>query len=122
MLTRTDKSGTINYSYYDNNQLQQTTYPNGDTVVYEYNDNGEKVAEIVNGERTEYELDPNGRPTSYTDSKGYKYEYEYDADGYVTAVKYPNGTVTSVDYKPGHLIDTQKTTRADEALHASAYN
>ncbi|TFE24557.1 DUF6531 domain-containing protein, partial [Cohnella luojiensis] len=122
MLTRTDKNGTINYSYYDNNQLQQTTYPNGDTVVYEYNDNGEKTAEIVNGERTEYELDANGRPTSYTDSKGYKYEYEYDADGYVTAVKYPNGTVTSVDYKPGHLIDTQKTTRADEALHASAYN
>ncbi|TFE19413.1 RHS repeat-associated core domain-containing protein [Cohnella luojiensis] len=122
MLTRTDKNGTINYGYYDNNQLQQTTYPNGDTVVYEYNDNGEKIAEIVNGERTEYELDLNGRPTSYTDSKGYKYEYEYDADGYVTAVKYPNGTVTSVDYKPGHLIDTQKTTRADEALHASAYN
>ena len=32
MLTRTNKNGTIHYSYYDNNQLQQTTYPNGDTV------------------------------------------------------------------------------------------
>ncbi|WP_052475851.1 RHS repeat-associated core domain-containing protein [Cohnella kolymensis] len=122
MLTRTDKNGTIEYDYYDNNQLKQTTYPNGDTVVVEYNENGEKVAETINGERTEFELDASGRPKSYTDSKGYKYEYQYDADGYVKSIQYPNGTVTSVDYKPGHLIGTQKTTKVDVPLHSSVYD
>lgn len=121
MLTRTDANGTIYYSYYDNNQLMQTVYPNGDTVVNEYNANGEKAAEIVNGVSIEYDYDATGRPTSYTDSKGFEYEYEYDADGYVVATKYPNGTVTSIDYKPGHLIETQMTTLAGESLHISDY-
>ncbi|MUT64646.1 RHS repeat domain-containing protein [Paenibacillus sp. NEAU-GSW1] len=37
------------------------------------------------------------------------------------SVKYPNGTVTTTDYKPGHLIEERKTTSASESLHASEY-
>ena len=111
VLTRTGPDGTISYTYYDNNQLKEAVYPNGDKVSYEYNENGEKSAEIVNGKRTELMNDAAGRPTSYTDANGYDYTYEYDADGYVTAVHYPNGTVTSIGYKPGHLVGTQQTAK-----------
>jgi len=33
VLTRSSQEGTISYAYYDNNQLKQATYPNGDTIA-----------------------------------------------------------------------------------------
>ncbi|MEX2460407.1 MAG: hypothetical protein WD469_03775 [Paenibacillaceae bacterium] len=121
VLTRSDATGTILYTYYDNNQLKQATYPNGDTMGYEYNLNGEKSAEIINGKRSDVIHDTLGRPKTYTDTNRNEYTYEYDADGFVTDIIYPNGTITKVSYKPGHLIDTQHTEKAGTTLHASSY-
>ncbi|WP_312752927.1 RHS repeat-associated core domain-containing protein [Rummeliibacillus suwonensis] len=124
ILTRTSAEGTITYEYNGDNQLTEAKYPNGDVIAYEYNDNGELAVEIVNGVRQEINRDAAGRPDGFTDTNGYKYKYVFDADGYITAVKYPNGIVTNIGYHPGHLLESSNSTLNDQKLYTSnnAYN
>ena len=76
LVSQTNDEGTFLYGYNSENQLISVTEPNGTLTSYEYDPFGNRVASVVDGDRTEYLVDP----FSFGDVVG-----EYDADGNLTA-------------------------------------
>lgn len=60
MLTRTDASGTTSYSYDSTNRLTGYTTSSGDTAAFEFDAFGNRSAQVINGVRTEFLVDPFG--------------------------------------------------------------
>ena len=92
--TKTIKVGnrTLTTNNYNtrNGKLLSSTYGNGDTVQYSY-DNYERLAqENRDGDITSYTYNLAGQLTEITDTTG-KYTYYYDSIGRVTRMVYPDG-------------------------------
>ena len=91
LVSRTNEEGTTSFSYNSENQLIGVTEPDGTVTIYEYNPFGDRVASVVDGERTEYLVDPFG----FGDVVG-----EYDEDGDLIA-SYTHGlgleSITNVE-------------------------
>ncbi|MEX2142570.1 MAG: RHS repeat-associated core domain-containing protein [Pirellulales bacterium] len=80
LIAQSDGAGTTNYTYDDENRLLSVTR-GADTWVYEYDVFGNRVAEVHNGLRTEYLVDPAGLGDVVA---------EFDASGAVVA-RYTHG-------------------------------
>lgn len=91
LVSKTTDEGTFLYGYNSENQLISVTSPDDTLTTYEYDPFGNRIASIVDGERTEYLIDPFG----FGDVVG-----EYDGDGNLIA-SYTHGigleTITNPD-------------------------
>ncbi|MEO1005699.1 MAG: RHS repeat-associated core domain-containing protein, partial [Cyanobacteria bacterium J06638_38] len=72
LVSKTTDEGIFLYGYNSENQLISVTSPDGTLTSYEYDPFDNRIASVVDGERTEYLVDPFG----FGDVVG-----EYDADG-----------------------------------------
>ncbi|WP_237062868.1 DUF6531 domain-containing protein [Microbulbifer zhoushanensis] len=71
---------TTSYTYDDNNQLRSETNALNQTVSYDYDANGNRVAMTdARGNTTSYTFDKNNRLTHVTDPELHTVEYRYDA-------------------------------------------
>lgn len=114
---------TFDYDYYDTGYVKSITYPNGlkttynydninrvtsmtttkdtttiNTLLYEYDSNGNVVSETRNGAETTYTYDSLDRLLSVTYSDGSSVTYEYDALNNRTKETYSNGDVKDYVY------------------------
>ncbi len=114
---------TFDYDYYDTGYVKSITYPNGlkttynydninrvtsmtttkgtttiNTLLYEYDANGNVVSETRNGAETTYTYDSFDRLLSVTYSDGSSVAYEYDALNNRTKETYSNGDVKDYVY------------------------
>ncbi|UAW96913.1 hypothetical protein KEM63_08640 [Halopseudomonas nanhaiensis] len=86
---------TITYSYTNGNQLASITYPNGQTVRYDY-ENGRHSQVTLGTEQTDTPLitdithRPFGSMDSWTYGNGLTQTLEHDLDGRITAVNVQN--------------------------------
>lgn len=70
----------------------------------------------------EYVRDASGRALSFKDTQGYEYGLQYDNDGYVTHMAFPNGTSTETVFRPDHTIQSRTTQGPNgEPLVAAGY-
>lgn len=76
LVSQTTDEGSFLYGYNSENQLISVTSPDGTVTTYEYDPFDNRIASIVDGERTEYLVDPFG----FGDVVG-----EYDGDGNLVA-------------------------------------
>ena len=121
--TITSDGKTFDYDYYDTGYVKSITYPNGlkttynydninrvtsmtttkgtttiNTLLYEYDSNGNVVSETRNGAETTYTYDSLDRLLSVTYSDGTSVTYEYDALNNRTKETYSNGDVKDYVY------------------------
>ena len=115
---------TFDYDYYDTGYVKSITYPNDlkttyeydninritkvsttkngttaiNTLLYEYDSNGNVVSETRNGAETTYTYDSLDRLLSVTYSDGSSVTYEYDALNNRTKETYSNGDVKDYVY------------------------
>ncbi len=76
MVSRTDPSGTTTFAYDTDNRLTSVTAADGTVTSYEYDVFGDRIAQVVNGVRTTYLVDPFGLGNVVA---------EYGADGALMA-------------------------------------
>ncbi|NUN04658.1 MAG: PKD domain-containing protein [Bdellovibrio sp.] len=77
---------SVNYSYDTNNRLTQVTYPNGDSVLYQYS--GDLLSSI---------RDPGGRLTLFS----------YNSKGELSEVEYPDGSRQEYEYNAKGLMSVE---------------
>jgi RHS repeat-associated protein len=63
---------------------------------------------------------PQNRPVDFTDARGFKTSYSYDAKGNLLRTTYPDGTIESATYNAAGLVASQ-TNRRGQAI-AFSYN
>jgi len=108
----------IHYEYDAANQLERTLYPDGKTVEYEYDVNGNQIKMTDwNGVFTET-FDAMNRRTSSTDYKGHTLQYSYDKISNPTKLVYPDGKTVSYDYNARYELETM----TDPAGLVTRYN
>lgn len=96
-LTITDASGkTTKYTYNPAGQVLTATDPLLVTTNYTYGPSGLLLSEQQPGQVTTFTYDGFNRRSSSTDPLGYQLLFSYDAGDRLTAIKYPDGTSTSV--------------------------
>ena len=102
-LNATDEQGSYNYTYDNRNRLTLETKPNGDSIGYGYDDNGNRttLTTTVNGlaKTATYDIDAANRMSSVTDSDNRTTGYTYDENGNQTTIDQANGTnsITTFD-------------------------
>lgn len=124
---------TFDYDYYDTGYVKSITYPNGlkttynydninrvtsmtttkgtttiNTLLYEYDSNGNVVSETRNGAETTYTYDSLDRLLSVTYSDGSSVTYEYDALNNRTKETYSNGDVKDYVYDKKYQLQEVK--------------
>ncbi|BBO68606.1 hypothetical protein DSCA_25360 [Desulfosarcina alkanivorans] len=128
--TATDAAGiALTYSYDDLNHITQVLYPDGHTVqasyssccprlvdsitdragrttTYDY-DALERLIRITNpeGGATEYEYDPNGNWTGFTNPNRNRTAFEYDRENRLTRRIWPDGRVIQYAYDKNGRLD-----------------
>lgn len=105
VATATNASGTVSYSYDSLDRLMLTSNPDGSTVSYEYDLNGNRIAvdatlPVGTARPTTYTYDALDRISTVTDPDGAVTSYGYDAIGNLTSVAYPNGVTSAFVYDP----------------------
>lgn len=94
------------YQYDDAGRLERAEYPNATSADYTY-DNAGNLLNIVNHQGTStYIYDNMDRLTSYTDVFGKTVGYEYDGNGQVSAIIYPDGKRVEYTYDPLERMKT----------------
>ncbi|MCP4709665.1 MAG: RHS repeat-associated core domain-containing protein, partial [Planctomycetes bacterium] len=78
-LTKSNSSGTIDYTYDENDRLTSEAGPNG-TTTYTYDDNGNNLSKSNVGESNDYYYDYENRLFEVQTGTDIM-EYDYDADG-----------------------------------------
>ncbi|WP_237057157.1 DUF6531 domain-containing protein [Microbulbifer sediminum] len=87
---------TTSYTYDDNNQLRSETNALNQTVSYDYDANGNRVAMTdARGNTTSYTFDKNNRLTHVTDPELHTVEYRYDAADNQVEMVDARGNVTT---------------------------
>ncbi|MEM8831366.1 MAG: RHS repeat-associated core domain-containing protein [Cyanobacteria bacterium P01_G01_bin.19] len=132
LVSQTTDEGTFLYGYNSENQIVSVTSPDSTATTYEYDPFGNRIASVVDGERTEYLIDPfgfgdvvaeydgNGNLTaSYTHGLGLEsitnpeasYYYDFNATGSTLGLTDADGeVVNSYFYDPfGDDINETKT-------------
>ena len=82
---------TTSYSYDEHDRMTSKTYPSGKVVGYVYDDKGELMSLNIDGVPfiSDIQTNDNGL-LSYTYSNGTKHIREYDSNGRVKTLTYPN--------------------------------
>lgn len=100
-----DGSKSISFEYDGFNRIIGTTYSDGHSNGYAYDDNGNCIN--ING--TEYGYDGLNRLTSVSFSGG-TINYSYRKDSQLDKVEYPNGMTTSFGYDEVGRLTSKQTT------------
>ncbi|MDO9574310.1 MAG: DUF6531 domain-containing protein, partial [Candidatus Contubernalis sp.] len=88
----------VKYTYDAMGRTAALINARGNRIAFSYNTNGLIIKKSCdNHPAVELEYDNGGNMVSMTDTVG-KTFYSYDAGNPVTAIRYPNGTVISMDY------------------------
>ena len=100
---------TQEYSYNDKGKLISQTYPSGKVVTYSYNQKGELDSISIDGTPFITDIKTNQLGLiEYTYSDGSKHKREYDTNGRVVKLIYPNYT-ENINYNKVDDITTIKT-------------
>ncbi len=88
-----DKTFTTSYTYNEQDKLESQTYPSGKVLTYDYNAQGELESISIDGNPfiADIQTNQNGL-VSYTYADGTTHTREYDTNGRVTKLIYPNYT------------------------------
>lgn len=99
MQTAANENGTVNFDYNKMNRLTGVTDVFGQTVDYNYDDNGNRTKLSLNTAVAEtYRYDAVNRLTKILDATGAAFTYDYDATNKLTQKKAPNGVKTTYQY------------------------
>ena len=128
--TATTADGAVtSYTYTPAGQIATITQPSGTVTTYSYDPKTGRLAEADvqaadgNTQKTGYTYDPaTGRVKSVYDpaNPADAISYDYDADGHVTAIHYPDGTSTAATYTDSGKLAT--STDITGAVTAYTYN
>jgi RHS repeat-associated protein len=128
--TATTADGAVtSYTYTPAGQIATVAQPSGTVTAYTYDPTTGRLAKVqvraADGriQKTGYTYDPaTGRVTSVYDrpNGADAISYDYDADGHVTAIHYPDGTSTAATYNDNGKLAT--TTDATGAVTTYTYN
>lgn len=104
VIENTDATGTVRFSYNDDNQITSKTNREGNTTSYEHDAAG-NISKVTyaDGTSESFVYDANRRVTAYTDRNGVSVARTYDANGNVTSVTDGRGNTTSYTYSDGFL-------------------
>jgi RHS repeat-associated protein len=101
---------TTYYQYNEEGRLRSISYSDGVTPYVEdvYDADGRRTSQRTGASTSLYRYDALGRLTSETDGSGSTTGYEYDPDGNLSAITYPNGkTVRRAYDAAGHLTQVE---------------
>jgi RHS repeat-associated protein len=99
MQTAANENGTVNFDYNKMNRLTGATDVFGQTVDYNYDDNGNRTKLSLNAAVVEtYRYDAVDRLTKILDAAGAAFAFDYDATNKLTQKKAPNGVKTTYQY------------------------
>ena len=128
--TATTADGAVtSYTYTPAGQIATITQPSGTVTTYTYDPNTGRLAEVDvqapggSTQKTGYTYDPaTGQVTSVYDPAhpADAMSYDYDADGHVTAIHYPDGTSTAATYNDSGKLAT--STDITGAVTTYTYN
>ena len=88
-VTMTTSAGTFTYGYDADGQLTSVQTPGGETIAYEYDAAGNRVAVVDNGTATQYDANDLNEYTQGGDTT-----YQYNADGDLISSTDSSGTTT----------------------------
>jgi RHS repeat-associated protein len=101
-LTATDSRGTTAYSYDVRDRLKSLTYPDGRSLGYDYDPQGNrtKLTALITATSlvVNSSYDELGRLAMVTDPAGRVYTYGYDLNGNRETLAHPNGAQTAYVY------------------------
>jgi RHS repeat-associated protein len=112
-LSETDQANnTKKYKYNADSQLTKTAMPNGTSVAYAYDHNGNTTEKLItaNGktQKVTYEYDVDNKPTVVKDALGRTVTNTYDANANLTSIKTPNGNVVELTYDAANRLTESK--------------
>lgn len=118
------KGNTKSSSYYKDNKLKQVKMPDGTTVDYGYDNNGNTIRKTVqSGEKQQviqYLYDKDNKPILYKDALGRETKHEYDANSNKTKTVQPNGNTFEWEYDTANRPKSLK--RNDKLTYEYTYN
>jgi RHS repeat-associated protein len=122
LVGMTDPLGGTAFTYDELNRLVQQTDPYAQTVAYEYDAAGNRVAVVYpDRKRVTYVYDALNRMQSVTDWLGGVTAYTYDAAGRLTAAVNPNSTEATYAYDAADRLTQLINYKPDQSMLAG-YN
>ena len=128
--TVTDSRGVTNYTYDDRDRLESLTYPDGRSLAYLYDANGNRtrltatLPAVGGGSATvlttTYTHDDANRLDLVTDTAGRVYDHGYDLNGNRTSLAQPNGTLTSYVYNTLNRLTNLSTLSGSNTIQGYA--
>jgi RHS repeat-associated protein len=125
--TVTDDRGVTSYDYDVRDRLASLTYPDGRSLAYSYDANGNRttMTATIPGATpivlsTTYTYDDANRLDLVTDTAGRVYDHGYDLSGNRTSLAQPNGTLTSYAYNTLNRLTSLSTTRDTSTVQSYA--
>jgi RHS repeat-associated protein len=123
--TATDSRGTTNYTYDLRDRLVSLTYPDGRSLGYDYDPQGNRTkltaliaatSLVVNSSYDEL-----GRLATVTDPAGRVYTHGYDPNGNRGSLTHPNGALTAYGYDALNRLTSLTTTHPASDRHIQGY-
>ena len=106
-ISMTDGLGTSTWGYDDLGRLVTATDPNGKTVGYSYDSDGNRASlGYGSSQAASYNYDSAKRLAEVSDWENQTTRYDYDPLGHLLTILRPNGVMTSYSYdENGQVID-----------------
>jgi RHS repeat-associated protein len=115
LQTATNENGMIDFDYNKMNRLTRATDVFGQTVEYNYDDNGNRTRFSLNSAIVAtYRYDVLNRPTKILDAASAAFTFDYDPADRLTQKKAPNNVKTSYQYD-----DLDRLTRLSDTKGAA---
>jgi len=113
--TINDQTFTQSFTYNDQGKLISKTLPSGKTIEYTYNQNGELESISLDSQTIIEDIKTSNLGLlSYTYANGATHTREYDTNGRVVKLNYPNYTET-IDYNPvSNIVKLQSNKQTKE--------
>lgn len=116
---------TTQYEYDLRNRLKVLSYPDGRTLEYDYDGNGNRtmLKATAGGQllTTFFLYDPANRLDVVTDPAGRTYDHGYDPAGNRTSLAHPNGVTTAYIYDDLNRLRNLATTRPASGVTIQSY-
>ena len=118
-VTMVDPLGTTTYTYDDLGRMTNVTDPLGSTLVYSYNDGGQRTGlTYPDGKQVTYSYDQDNRLDTLADWTGSSASYGYDAAGRHTTTVLPNGTTMTNSYDSANRLIGRSYVGSDSSVLA----